>query len=59
MIVEVELTKEFIEAMSQVQSLHNAYDRLSGCDTDLNEMYSTAFYDGAMYMVKLLNIEIK
>lgn len=59
MLVEIELDKNMLEAISQVQSHHNAYDRLSACDNDLNEMYSTAFYDGAMYLAKLLKLDIK
>ena len=59
MMVEVELSKEMVEAIAEVQSRHNGYDRLSACDNDLNEMYSTAFYDGMMHLAKLLKIEIK
>lgn len=54
MKVTIELDKTLVAAIADKVSKEKAYDWSCDNGNDINEQYASAFYDGAMYILNLI-----
>lgn len=54
MRVTIELDKTLVAAIADKVSKEKAYDWSCDNGNDINEQYASAFYDGAMYILNLV-----
>ena len=55
MRISIELNEELIDAIAQVKSTEDSFDRISDAMECINEAYAIAFADGAKFILKLIN----
>ena len=54
MQVTIELDKTLVSAIADKMAIEHAYDWSTANENDINDMYASAFYDGAMYILNLV-----